>query len=308
LSGEITRLDPVYDHKYGYRYPIVEAIVGDPSSAEKFLNHMYEIGILKREIFDKILNCPRCNSSDISIRYCCPYCGSYNIKKSSLIEHIRCGYMDIEDNFKKADKLVCPRCQHELNKQDVDYRKAGVWCTCNNCGKSFDIPVSTHFCRECHQSFTFEDAIYEDVYSYTLNEAVMKEIGMGYILIAPIREFLQKYGFTVESPSFLKGKSGASHVFDLVASRDDETQNVMVIDLASSTEGAVSEQAVIAMFAKIYDVTPNKACLIAIPAISENGRKLASLYKIDIIEATNQNDVIKALEICLSEKVPQPLK
>lgn len=308
LSGEITRLDPVYDPKYGYRYPIVEAIMGNPSSVEKFLNRMHEIRILKREIFDKIIYCPKCNYSNVSMRYCCPYCRSYNVKKSSLIEHIRCGYMDVEDNFKKAGKLVCPRCHSELTKQDVNYRKAGVWCTCNDCGKSFDIPVPTHFCRECHQSFTFEDAVYEDVYSYTLNEAVMKEVGMGYILVAPIREFLQKYGFTVESPSFLKGKSGASHVFDLVASKDDTTQNVIVIDLASSTEGAVSEQFVIAMFAKIYDVNPDKACLIAVPVMSENGRKLAGLYKIDLIEATNQNDVIKALETCLSETVLQPPK
>lgn len=308
LSGEITKIDPVYDPKYGYRYPIVEAVMGDSSSAGHFLNHLYQIGILKRETFDKMIYCSKCNSPNVSTHYCCPYCRSYNIKKSSLIEHIQCGYIDIEDNFNKDNKLVCPRCHRELIKQDISYRKAGVWCVCNECGKSFDIPVPTHFCRECHEGFTFEDAIYKDVYSYTLNEAVMKEAGMGYILVAPIREFLQENGFTVESPGFLKGKSGASHIFDLTASRGDVAQNVIVIDLASSTEDVVSEQSVIAMFAKVYDVAPDKACLIAIPAMSENGRKLANLYRINLMEAKNQNEALRALKDCLSEMMPQPPK
>jgi hypothetical protein len=50
------------------------------------------------------------------------------------------------------------------------------------------------------------------------------------------------------------------------------------------------------MFAKTYDVAPDKACLVAIPKISENGKKLASLYNIVLVEAKDQRDVIKALQ------------
>jgi len=311
LSSEIEKLDPNYDPNYGYTYPIVEAIVGDHAATETFLDHLYEIGILKREIFDKIISCPKCNSSGVSIRYCCPYCKSFNVKKSSLIEHIQCGYIDIEDRFKQN---VCPRCHNELTKPDVNYRKAGVWCACNDCGKNFDIPVPSHFCRGCKNIFVFEDAVYRDVYSYSLNQNVMKEAGVGYILVAPIREFLQSHGFTVESPGFLKGKSGASHMFDITALKSDLTRHIIVIDLATSAEDVVSEQSIIAMFAKVYDVAPDRACLIAIPKMSENGRKLADLYKIELIEAKNQKEVMKALEAHLSftelapaESRPTPL-
>jgi len=62
LSGEISRLDPVYDPKYGYRYPVVEALVGDPEETEKFLNKLYETGILERELYDRIIYCPFCGS------------------------------------------------------------------------------------------------------------------------------------------------------------------------------------------------------------------------------------------------------
>jgi len=302
LSGEISELKPVYDPKIGYRYPIVEAIIGDASNTEDFLNRLYEAQILERRLYDKIIYCPRCSSANVSVHYSCPYCKSFNIQKSSLIEHIKCGYMDVEENFRKRNKLVCPKCHEELKKSDVDYRMAGIWCTCKNCDKSFDIPVTAHFCRDCHANSTFEDAVIKDVYAFSLKEEVKEEAAVGWVVIAPIREFLQEHGFEVESPAFLKGKSSANHMFDIAAYKGDVTRKVTVIDLASSTENAVPEQPVIALFAKIFDVSPDNAYLIAIPKMSENGKKMAELYNIKVIEAENQKEAIKALKDNLLKK------
>jgi transcription elongation factor Elf1 len=295
LSGEISELEPVYDSQVGYRYPAVEEIIGDGSKVMPFLNKLYEAGILERKLYDKVIYCPKCGSANISIRYCCPYCKSFDIQKSSLIEHVKCGYMDVQESFLKGTKLVCPKCGEELKTVDVDYRKAGVWCTCKVCGKSFDIPVSAHFCRSCHENFTFEDAEIRDVFIYSLNEEVKGEAPLGWVLVAPVQELLVEDGFHVESPAFLKGKSGANHKFDIVAYKKT-AEKLMVIDFASSVEGEISEQPVIALFAKIFDVSPEKAYLIAVPKINENGRKMAELYNIQIIEARNQKEVIKALK------------
>lgn len=296
LSGEISELEPVYDSKAGYHYPTVEAIVGDPLRAEAFLSKLYAVGILERKLYDKVVYCPKCGAANISIRYCCSYCKSFDIQRSALIEHVKCGYMDVEENFKKGSKLVCPKCHEQLKKIDVDYRSAGTWCTCKDCGKSFDIPLTAHFCRDCHTSFMFEDAVIRDVYSYSLKEEAREEAGMGWVVIAPIREFLAESGFKVESPAFLKGKSGANHMFDIVAYKGETTRKVMVFDLAMSDENGVSEQPVIALFAKIFDVSPSIAYLIAIPRISENGKKMAELYKIKIVEAKNEKEAIRALK------------
>ena len=302
ISGEISRLDPTYDPKYGYRYPLVEALVDGPEEAEKFLNELYEAGILERKLYDKTIYCPFCGSANISTRYCCPFCGSFNIKKSSLIEHVQCGYIDVEEKFlNKKGKLICPKCGKTLEKLDVDYRKAGMWCKCNECGKNFDIPVTSHFCRDCKKTFNFENAICKDIYSYTLSEAAAKEATLGWVMVAPISDFLKKAGFEVESPAFLKGKSGATHMFDIAAYKKGVARELMVMDLATS-DGEVSEQPVIAMFAKIYDVMPDRACLVAIPKISENGKKMASLYKIEVIEAENPKEVVKALKKKCLEK------
>jgi transcription elongation factor Elf1 len=302
LSGEISELEPIYDPKLGYRYPIVEALTGDASSAEGYLNKLYDAGMLERKLYDRIIFCPKCNSPNVSIHYTCPYCGFFNIQKSALVEHIKCGYMDVEDNFKKGNKLLCPKCREELKKADVDYRKAGIWCTCKECGKSFDIPVPKHFCRNCHATFTFEEAIIRDVYSYNLKEEVKTEASSGLVFVAPVRDFLQEKGFEVESPAFLKGKSGANHQFDIAAYEGEMTRKVTVIDFATSTEGIVPEQPVIALFAKIYDVSPDNAYLIVIPKISDNGRKMAELYDIRLIEAKNQKEAIKALNEKLVKK------
>src|SRR4030042_5307428 len=91
LSGEVAELEPTYDVRLGYRYPTVEAIVGNAGNTESFLKKLHDAGILGRKLFDKIVICPKSNSASVSIHYCCPYCKSFDIQKSSLIEHVKCG-------------------------------------------------------------------------------------------------------------------------------------------------------------------------------------------------------------------------
>lgn len=301
LSGEIKWLEPTYDPKTGYRYPVAESIFGDTEKTAAFLGKLYEVEILGRQLYDKVIHCPKCGSTGISVRYCCPYCKSFDIRKSSLIEHVKCGYMDVEQNFTKENELVCPKCGDELKKPDVDHRKAGIWCTCLECEKSFDIPVTSLFCRDCHSDFTFEDAVTTDVFAYTLKQKAAEEASLGLMVIEPIRDYLAENGFDIESPAFLKGKSGANHMFDIAARRGKNGQSVTVIDLASSSENPVSEQPVIALFAKIFDVSPERAFLVAIPKMNDNGKKMAQLYSINVIEAKNQKEAIESLSTQLSK-------
>jgi hypothetical protein len=303
LSGEIKTLQPTYDSQTGYRYPIVEEIVGDASQVEPFLEKLSDLGVLDRTLYDKIILCPKCSSPNISFRYCCPFCKSFDIQKSSLVEHIKCGYMDLEANFRQGDRYICPKCHEEMRKIDVDYRKAGVWCTCSSCNKSFDIPVSEHFCRNCSNKSTFEEATIKEVYIFTLNNEFKAESFQNLFLAAPIEEFLTKEGLTAKSHGSLKGKSGAKHSFDIVAHSGsvDAPQNVIVVDLATATGDAVAEQPVIALFAKVYDVSPERAFLVAIPKLNENGKRMAELYNISVIEAENAKEATKALKAGLKK-------
>jgi transcription elongation factor Elf1 len=302
VSDDLDILYPKFDTKKGFRYPIIDDILGDSSGTETFLGKLFDGSVLERKLYDKIVQCPACNSANVSIHYTCPHCKSFDIKKSALVEHIKCGYIDTEDHFfQKDNKLVCPRCKKELLSPNVDYHKAGVWCNCNQCNKNFDIPVPTHFCRECDENFTFDEAIYKDVYSYTLSPEAAKESNIGFILTVPVMDFLEKLGYEVESPGFLTGKSGTRHMFDLAAIKPGKKRNTTVIDIVTSTDDIISEQSVTSMFAKIFDTTPDNACLVAIPKMSKNGKNLASLYKIDLVEAKDQNSAIEALKVCVNK-------
>jgi hypothetical protein len=300
LSGEIETLEPTYDPKTGYRYLQVEAIVGDPSQVEAFLNRLVEENVLESKLLDKVIFCPTCGSAGISFRYCCPFCKSFDIQKSSLIEHVKCGYMDLEENFRKGNNLVCPKCHEQLGKIDVDYRKAGVWCACRQCKKSFDVPVPVHFCKSCQTVSNFEQAVIRDVYSYTLSKHVKEKLSSNLFLIVPIQQLFVQEGYRIESPALLQGKSGAKHSFDIAAFNGGHAQRPMVVDLALSTDTAVSEQPVIALFAKIFDVTPDKAFLIAIPKLSENAKKMAELYNIQAVEANSPTEALAKMKEKLS--------
>ena len=63
LSGEIKTLEPLYDSTVGYRYPLVETIVGEASQVEPFLDKLYEAGVLEKKLYDKIIFCPKCGSA-----------------------------------------------------------------------------------------------------------------------------------------------------------------------------------------------------------------------------------------------------
>ncbi len=301
LSGDLNVIRPVFDLKYGVKYPDVEQIIGESPPSGEFLARLCEAGILNRELYDTIVYCPNCVSANVSIHYSCPYCKSFNIKKGSLIEHVKCGYMDVEENFRHSKKLVCPKCHKELTKMDVDYRKAGVWCTCKDCGKSFDIPLPHHFCRECQHVFTFEEAVIKEAYIYSQNKEAVEHVALNWTVLAPIKSVMEEMGFRTECPGFLDGKSGVKHMFDIVARAKRGEKNIIVINTTVLTaEEPVPDSHIIEMFAKVYDSAVDKSFFIAIPKMCENGRKLAGLYGIKLIEAKKPDEALEKLKAYLS--------
>ncbi len=292
-SGEIR---PVLDPVFGYRYPEVERdIEGTSADALALLERLEKARILEKKFFDKIVLCPSCKVSKVTFHYLCPVCGSLHIHKKGLIEHISCGHIDAEEKFKKDGKLICPRCDLELKELGVDYRIPGSWFECASCHKRFDEPVFVHDCGNCGSRFTVRDAILTDIYSYILNKEAEAEVRRGIILLTPIAEALRKAGFSVESPGFVQGTSGATHQFDIVASKTvGGTKSFIGIGVASSTI-EVDEQPVISLFAKIFDTHPAQAILVVIPKLGETGRRMADLYKIKVVEAANVEEAVKKL-------------
>ncbi|MEM2843625.1 MAG: hypothetical protein QXZ53_07115 [Candidatus Bathyarchaeia archaeon] len=225
--------------------------------------------------------CPFCTSRNIGARLHCPNCNSINIEKKVLLEHASCGAIENESLFKKGES--CPNCGRKIVEDDL--RKVGSWFQCNSCATRFDEPIVMHFCRGCKKEFSVKEVKLESIYSYVLNPASEEEFKRSFILLAPVKKALEQLQYKAFMPGKLIGESGAEHQFSIVALKNSNGKNEIIVLDAVTSNDAVDETPVVAMFAKIFDAKPTKAFLIAIPKINDNGKKPAQLYKINVIEA-----------------------
>ncbi len=292
LSSGKTRIKPVFTPGVGFRYKEAEEATGlGPEEAEKLLEELHQLGIMRKMLYDKTVFCPDCGSPEVSVHFNCPNCRSINTSKLSLIEDMACGYIDKEDQFKADGKMVCPHCGRQLLRPGVDFRRVGIWYVCDDCGHEFDVPLITYTCRSCGRQFTTEEARYEPVFSYELDESVREVALMTKSILGSLTGLLRSRGFVVESPGIVNGRSGEKHMFDLVAKGG--SGKTMAVEVYIS-DNPLPERVVTTTFAKFYDTTFSDAFLIAIPRMRDEGRRLATLYRIHLIEGVNRDQILRA--------------
>jgi hypothetical protein len=178
---------------------------------------------------------------------------------------------------------------------------------CPNCNssdnqRSFDRPQASHVCEKCGRSFAIEDATQTELYAYRLSKDAESQFGGESPLLKPFAEVLAGFGYNVTIGGVLHGASGTDHRFNLVGARETSSgkeEETIVVDVVAS-DRSLNENPVAVMFAKRYDTDADKSALIAIPGIVENGRKLASLYKIVLIEAGSTTEAVDKLRSGLS--------
>jgi hypothetical protein len=269
------------------RYREVENLMdGDTDGAKQLVEKLWDTGIFKRKFHEKILVCPSCLSANISADYVCPNCNSMDIERKTLLEHTECGTIDSIDNFLVGGGLVCPKCAKELVEAGMDYQKLGSWFECSQCNKRSDMPSPIHRCRNCGHIFTIKDASFVNIYAYRLSSEAEDEFKRSYLIMKPIGSIFEDYQYRVEMPSQISGRSGAMHRFDLVASKGSE---IVVLNLLASDKN-IGESPVATMYASIFDVAPTQSIIVAIPGMSEKAKKLAALYRITAIEASDSQN------------------
>jgi glycosyltransferase involved in cell wall biosynthesis len=94
-----------------------------------------------------------------------------------------------------------------------------------------------------------------------------------------VTSVLREANYSARSPGMIRGASGIEYDFDIVASRDNE---VWVFDV-SADDASSESNAVLSLFAKVLDVRPNKATLLAMPTITPQVGKLAKMYNIQVL-------------------------
>lgn len=300
LTGSQSELLPSPDQEFGVRYLDAERITGDEAAqVRKWLEDLAGCGVLDGRFVSKLVLCPKCNSHQTPVHYCCPHCRSIDIEKKALFEHLACGVIDKEDNFKKGNELICPRCSRTLGELGITHRTVGTWFLCRSCQKAFDRPKSFHVCGKCKHFFVIEDAVLEDVFAYRLSKTAEAELKSGGVFMKPLKDLLEGLGYNVTIAGVLPGASGAAHRFDLVGTLEaGQKKETIAVDIVSS-EGFADASSVTTLFAKRYDAHPDRAILVAIPAIMDTGRKLAAMYNITLIEASSALEAVEKLKQAL---------
>lgn len=300
VENKKTELQPGFDIVIGYHYPeIIKSIQVTSKESLEIAKRIVFLGLGTEEYHQQVIRCPFCASEYTTVRFHCPFCNSTKLLKEVLLEHSGDGTIAPMTAFKKGgtDTIVCPTCKKTLTQDGKDYRIVGVWYGCINCGKQFDTPKNTYLCLSCSKEFSAQELVITSISKITIDKAILDDFARRHFVLKPLLDTLADVGYEPNSPGIMTGKSGYQHTFS--ATGKDKSGKMYAFDVALG-ENPAEESAVLNMFAKVLDTQPAKSFLICLPGLGDNGKKIAAVYNINVIEGANMTEVSKALKEALA--------
>ncbi len=279
------------------QYPQLASVVQlRQSELLELLSQMVAAGVLVADLADKVPACPECGSHQVSSRYVCPKCFNYDISRSFLYEHLKCGKVASDDTFRKGGQLICPNCHTVLHNFGVEYRAVGAWYKCGKCNESFNEPVHSHFCRPRRHQFATDRARLVPIYQYRLNPAALTSIKKQTLVYNEAIATLESLGLTVIAPGEFLGKSGETLPFDMVTTVKGRWGGgkTVTMDVTISNESLPAET-VRDFGAKAKDAKGSECYLIAVPGLKDDARTLAKNLRLVVIEAPSLKEGMTTL-------------
>jgi hypothetical protein len=105
-----------------------------------------------------------------------------------------------------------------------------------------------------------------------------------------LRWLLEKKGYRVEEKYKLKGRSGAEHILDFYAQKDDGIMNHSIAACVIANEDNQDANAVIKFDSATYDVGIRDKVIISVPKLSKEARQFADYQRVKILEAKDLAD------------------
>ncbi len=301
LAGNIVDIRPQLDFssEMGFTYPAVtKALEISDKRVVPILESLVDEGILEKHFFDRLLRCPHCQSINLRPTMHCPKCSSGDVVRGRIMEHLGCHHIGLEQEFTARGRFVCPKCHQVLRAVDSDYRSLGVLYKCQDCLEIFGLPYMKWRCLKCAAA-TAEDKITEiDIYYYTLNEAKRSLLDFELKPKPQLIEFLKQRGYDVVENASVKGRSGAEHKIDILATRDD---GIITYTMAIGIKVAGQKIELGEIFDfddKAYDIGIHDKVLVIVPELGREAEKFASQQRIKVLE-------LRDLESVLSSSIPE---
>jgi predicted RNA-binding Zn-ribbon protein involved in translation (DUF1610 family) len=287
-SSDNEEIIPKFVIGQGFVYRVANRYSSEPSTkviSKDLLENLARLDILKKAFFDSVSVCPNCESTTITLHNRCPKCKSHNVEKTSLTEHIPCGYINQRDKY--IDNR-CPNCGEPLI--EGQYRNMGRWYVCQECGEKFENSESDLICRSCTKNFTIKEAKPLEIPKFSLNLQRKKEIRQNVASLENIHGLLTRLGFSVEIPGLVLGqKSGMQHHFSLIAKKIVDGQEKVIALDHSVSELDVSTSPLILYIYKTSEVKIDIPIFVAIPRLNETARKIAQGHNILLIEGSTDD-------------------
>ena len=306
LAGQIVDIKPQLDFTtdLGFTYPAARKVLKvSGEEVVSILESLTDKGILRRDFFDRLLRCPRCQSLNLRPSTYCPKCGSANIVRGRILEHSACKYVGTEDDFVSKGKYVCPECKVELHTIGTDYQSLGLLRKCRDCYEIFSQPEIQWRCLKCG-TLTPQDKVSEvNIYSYRFDETKRNWLEFELKPKSQLIEFLKHHGYRVSENATMKGRSGAEHNIDILATRDD---GVVTHDIAIGVEVAGDKIGLEKIFGfddKAYDIGIHDKILIVIPGLGREAETFASQQRIKVLEVRDLETVLASGAPGLGEEI-----
>ncbi len=311
LAARVVEIKPQFDFttELGFLYPLVEQTARvKGKEAVAIVESLADRGVLRKSYFDRLLHCPRCQSINQRPSTHCPKCGSGDIARGRILEHLACDYVGVEEEFTTKGKYVCPKCKLELRTVGADYLSRGVLRKCRDCSEIFSSPMVKWRCLKCSSLSTEEEIIEVNIYAYTLDEG--RRNWLEFEIQPKVRfvEFLVHNGYGVTEKARVKGRSGVEHRLDMLASRDDGVvmHNVAIgIEIAREQIGL---DRIMDFDVKAFDSGFHDKVLIIIPELGEEARKFASYHGIRVLEPKDLDMLLSASAQPRPEVVREPFE
>lgn len=183
LESRLESIEPVLDPQMpgGHFYPAVANILGRSSMDRECLEKLASLGLLGREVANRVRLCPECDDSHMNHRETCPKCGTLNIRQQEMITHFVCAYTAPLEKFHRGNDLICPKCTETLRHIGVDYEKPSRLFLCDDCENIFADPAVESQCMRCNCVCTPSETIERTVYRFIITPLAEQAVIEGHI-------------------------------------------------------------------------------------------------------------------------------
>ncbi|MEM0287596.1 MAG: hypothetical protein QXG05_05460 [Nitrososphaerota archaeon] len=174
----IVQFEPKYDNKAReIVYPALLSIVDvDAKKAIETLDFLASEQILIKEPHESFYVCPSCGSKDISLKASCPSCKSSTVSSGRALQHLKCGYIGMEESFLSNKTLKCPSCGKPLKALGADYRRIERYFRCRSCGYIGQNVLNNFLCNNCGRLTASDRVGIEFSYAYRLNPETFEKV------------------------------------------------------------------------------------------------------------------------------------